>query len=59
MRRVSKLATMSILFAILVIPMRHAGAADMQVGLRKALIEFCWFNLFYVLALVYVVPRLP
>lgn len=54
-----KIVLMSILLAIIVIPLRHAGAADAQLGLRKTLVEFCWFNLLYVLAIAYVALRLP
>ena len=54
----AKVILMSILFAIIAIPMRHVGAADARLALRKGLIEFCWFNLIYVLTIVYVVPRL-
>lgn len=54
----SKLLLLSILIATFALPLRHAGADDPGPALRKMVIEFCWFNMFYVLILAYVVPRL-
>ena len=54
----SKLVMMSLLFMTVWIPFRHARAASAELGLRSVVKEFCWFNLFYVLALAYLVPRL-
>lgn len=53
-----KLVMMSVLFATILIPLRHARSDDAERALKKVVIEFCWFNLAYVLALVFVVPRL-
>lgn len=49
---------MSVLFMTVFIPFRHIGALDSERALRKVIVEFCWFNLLYVLALVFLVPRL-
>lgn len=54
----SKLITMSVLFATLLIPLRHVLDADPVRALKRVVIEFCWFNVAYVLALAYLVPRL-
>jgi hypothetical protein len=54
----SKLILLSILIATIALPLRHAGSDDPQGALRKMVVEFCWFNLFYVLSLAYLVPRL-
>lgn len=54
----SKLLLLSIVIATIALPLRHAGGEEPRAAMRKMVIEFCWFNLFYVLALVYVVPRL-
>jgi hypothetical protein len=56
--RLAKLIMMSLLIATVAIPMRHAGSARPKVALKRAVVEFCWFNLFYVLALVFLVPRI-
>ena len=54
----SKLILLSILIATLVLPLRHANAEAPELAVRTMLVEFCWFNLFYVFALCYLVPRL-
>lgn len=54
----SKLVIMSVLFMTIAIPMRHAADANPQLALKRVVKEFCWFNLFYIVALVYLVPRL-
>jgi hypothetical protein len=54
----SKLLLLSIVIATIALPLRHAGAEDARAAMRKMVVEFCWFNLFYVIALVYIVPRL-
>ena len=54
----SKLVLMSLLLASLVIPLRHARAADPALALRRVVKEFCWFSFFYTLALVLLVPRI-
>jgi hypothetical protein len=53
-----KLLMISMLIATIAIPLRHLSASDATRGLRRAVIEFCWFNLFYTFALAYLVPRL-
>jgi hypothetical protein len=54
----SKILLLSILIATIALPLRHAAAEEPQQAMRKMIIEFCWFNLFYVLALAHVIPRL-
>jgi hypothetical protein len=54
----AKLLLISILFMSIIIPARAAVAKDPRRGLKKALINMVLFNLFYVLALTYLYPRL-
>lgn len=54
----SKVVLMAILFMTIAIPMRHVRAQNPERALKRAMVEFCWFNLVYVLAIVFLVPRL-
>jgi hypothetical protein len=54
----AKTLLLSILIMSILIPARAAGEKSPKVGLRKALLNMTLFNLFYVLAVTYVYPRL-
>jgi hypothetical protein len=54
----AKLLLISILFMSIIIPARAALSKDPRRGLKKALVAMVLFNLFYVLALTYLYPRL-
>lgn len=54
----AKLLLISILFMSIIIPARAATAKDPRVGLKKALLYMTLFNLFYVLAVTFLYPRL-
>ena len=53
-----KLILMSIVIMTFIIPLRHARADEPTRALKRVVVEFCWFSLFYTLLLVYLVPRL-
>ena len=54
----AKLVLLSILLMSIVIPARAAAAKDPRKGLKRALVQMTIFNLFYVLAVTYIFPRL-
>lgn len=54
----AKLVLISILIMSIIIPARAAAAKDSRAGLKKALLQMTVFNLFYVLAVTYLYPRL-
>lgn len=49
----------SILIATAAIPIRMAGAPDPRRGLRRTVLFMVLFNVFYMLACVYLYRRLP
>jgi hypothetical protein len=55
---VRKLILMSVLFAMIVLPMRAAGDPSPSRGLRRTLVGIAAFNVLYWFALLFVVPRL-
>lgn len=58
MTAAAKILLISILIMSIIIPARAAAAADPRRGLRSALVQMVLFNLFYVLAITYLYPRL-
>ncbi|HEU4643357.1 MAG TPA: hypothetical protein VFS44_12955 [Gemmatimonadaceae bacterium] len=54
-----KLILVSILVAMLFLPMRAARDASAARGFRRAVVGFAVFVGLYVIAIVYVLPRLP
>ena len=54
-----KLLLMSLLIANVVIPLRTATNTSPTRGLRRMVFSMLAFNLFYVFAIIYVLPRLP
>ncbi len=48
---------MSMLIATIVIPARHCQSADGKAGLKRALKEFAWFSVLYMVSLRSVVWR--
>jgi hypothetical protein len=54
-----KLLLLSILIATVAIPMRSATMRSPTRAFRRMLLLMAAFNAFYVLAVVYVWPRLP
>lgn len=52
-----KLILISILFASVLIPIRAARARNARRGLRKALFAMLAFEVFYLLAIALVYPR--
>ena len=54
----AKLILISILFMSIIIPARAATSKDPRRGLKKALLHMTLFNLFYVLAVTFLYPRL-
>jgi hypothetical protein len=54
-----KLILVSILFAMVVLPIRAATDPSPRRGLRRALVGVAAFNVLYLLAVLYVLPRLP
>jgi hypothetical protein len=54
----AKLVLISILFMSIIIPARAAASKDPRRGLKRALWQMTLFNLFYVLAVTYLYPRL-
>ncbi len=53
-----KLLLNSILIATLAIPMRAAGDPSPVRGVRRAVLGVVAFNAFYLVAILYVLPRL-
>jgi len=58
MTAAAKLLLISILIMSIIIPARAAAAPDARRGMRTALRQMVLFNLFYVLAITYLFPRL-
>lgn len=54
----AKLLLLSIIFATVALPARAARIKNPRVGLKKTLTWLAFFNLFYVLGLVYLFHRL-
>jgi hypothetical protein len=54
-----KLILVSILFAMVVVPMRAATDPSPKRGLRRTLVGLAAFNVLYLLAVLYILPRLP
>jgi hypothetical protein len=54
----AKLVLISILIMSIVIPANAAASRDPRRGLRRGLWQMVLFNLFYVLAVTYLYPRL-
>jgi len=55
---VGKLLLISILFATIALPLRAARDPSPVRGLRRTVVWLVGFNVFYVLAVVYLLPRL-
>jgi len=55
---IAKLLLVSLLVAVIVIPMRAARARSARLGLRKAVLWMLAFNLFYLFAVRVIYPRL-
>jgi hypothetical protein len=54
-----KLVLVSIVIATVVLPFRAASQASPTRALRRALISMFVFNVVYLIAILYVYPRLP
>jgi hypothetical protein len=54
----AKFILLSILVMSILIPARAAGEKNPRAGLKKALRHMTVFNLIYVLAVVFIYPRL-
>lgn len=54
-----KFTLLSILFATVIIPMRAASDRSARSGLRRTILWMAAFNVAYLIAIVYVYPRLP
>ena len=54
-----KVILMSCTFATLLLPMLAASQPNPRKGLKKLVRYWLAFNLFYAIAIVYIVPRLP
>ena len=54
-----KLLLISFLLATFVLPMRAARDPSPARGFRRAVLWIAAFNIAYVIAIVYVLPRLP
>jgi len=54
----SKLVLLSIIIATIAVPARAANLPNPRLGLRKAIIWMLWFELFYVLSLLFLFGRL-
>ncbi|HEY2944452.1 MAG TPA: hypothetical protein VGN09_18615 [Vicinamibacteria bacterium] len=55
---IAKLLLVSILVAVIVIPIRAARARGARFGLRKAVLWMLAFNVFYLFAVRVIYPRL-
>ncbi len=53
-----KLVLISVIIATVAIPMFHARHPVETVGLRRTILSMVVFNLLYVVAVMYVYPRL-
>jgi hypothetical protein len=56
---VGKFLLLSILLATVVIPMRAASDRSPKRGFRRTIFFMAAFNVFYLIAIIYVLPRLP
>ena len=54
----AKCVLLSILIMSVLIPARAAAHPDPREGFRQAIRQMAWFNLFYVLAVCFLYPRL-
>lgn len=54
-----KFLLLSVLFANVVIPLWAATNTSPTRGFRRMVFSMLAFNLFYVFAIIYVLPRLP
>jgi len=55
---VAKLILMSMMIMTILIPVRHCNGPDPKSGLRRAIKEFGWFSLLYMLCLKFIVLRI-
>ena len=55
---IAKLLLVSILVAVIAIPLRAARTGSAKLGLRKAVLWMLAFNLFYLFAVRIIYPRL-
>jgi len=55
---IAKLLLVSILVAVIAIPLRAARTRSAKLGLRKAVLWMLAFNLFYLFAVRIIYPRL-
>jgi hypothetical protein len=55
---VRKFILMSVLLATFYIPLAMAHQADLQKGIRVLRKRFLWYCIAYVIAVVYVIPRI-
>jgi hypothetical protein len=56
---VAKLLLVSIVFATIVLPLRAASEPSPSRALRRVLVSMFAFNVIYLIAILYVYPRLP
>jgi hypothetical protein len=56
---VGKFLLLSILLATVMIPMRAASDRSPKRGFRRTILMMTAFNLFYLFAIIYVLPRVP
>ncbi len=54
----AKLLLLSVIIFTVAAPIRMSRQPDPNKALRSLVITFCWFNLAYVFALAYFVPRI-
>ncbi len=54
-----KFTLLSILLATVIIPMTSASERSPRKGLRRTILLMAAFNAFYLIAVIYVYPRLP
>jgi len=54
-----KFTLLSILLATVIIPMRAASDRSARSGLRRTILWMAAFNVAYLIAIIYVYPRLP
>jgi hypothetical protein len=56
---VGKFLLLSILLATVMIPMRAASDRSPKRGFRRTILMMTAFNVFYLFAIIYVLPRVP
>lgn len=54
-----KFTLLSILLETVIIPMRAASDRSARSGLRRTILWMAAFNVAYLIAIIYVYPRLP